>query len=460
MFLTNRDGNVWQFQFDSANRLTNTITPRGRSTTVAFNHQGLLASMKDPASQTTTYSYDAKGRLTSRADNVATTLYGYDANNNRTNVSESGSTNAWTYDAYNRVSSYKDVYGNLIQYRYDGNGNLTNLVYPNGKNVYYTFDSNNHVTSVVDWSGRTTTLTYDLDGRITSITRPNGTYRTITYDVAGEATNILEANGQWPADCPVPLQLGCNAARMQWEFIAPLPHTNTPPTRMMTYDADNQLAKVDGYSVTVDSDGNLTSGPLTNDTFAAYTYDARNRLWNVGGVTNAYDAINNRIGQTYGTNSTVFVVNPNAKLPQVLMRIKNGVTNYYVYGAGLLYQVTETATGTNTLTYHYDYRGSTIALTADNGTATDRIEYSAYATMTYRAGTSDTPFLFNGRYGVQTDPNGLLYMRARYYNPYLCRFLNPDPSGFSGGLNFYAYDSGNPISGVDPSPVRSWNCQS
>lgn len=455
MFLTNRDGNVWQFQFDSANRLTNTITPRGRSTTVAFNHQGLLASMKDPASQTTTYSYDAKGRLTSRADNVATTLYGYDANNNRTNVSESGSTNAWTYDAYNRVSSYKDVYGNLIQYRYDGNGNLTNLVYPNGKNVYYTFDSNNHVTSVVDWSGRTTTLTYDLDGRITSITRPNGTYRTISYDVAGEATNILEqmANGlpialfryNWDA-----------AARMQWEFIAPLPHTNTPPTRMMTYDADNQLAKVDGYSVTVDSDGNLTSGPLTNDTFAAYTYDARNRLWNVGGVTNAYDAINNRIGQTYGTNSTVFVVNPNAKLPQVLMRIKNGVTNYYVYGAGLLYQVTETATGTNTLTYHYDYRGSTIALTADNGTATDRIEYSAYATMTYRAGTSDTPFLFNGRYGVQTDPNGLLYMRARYYNPYLCRFLNPDPSGFSGGLNFYAYDSGNPISGVDPTGLQSW----
>ena len=108
--------------------------------------------------------------------------------------------------------------------------------------------------------------------------------------------------------------------------------------------------------------GNLTNAPLTNDTFAAYAYDARNRLSNAGGVTNAYDAMNNRIGQIYGTNATIFVVNPNAKLPQVLMRIKNGVTTYYVYGAGLLYQVTETATATNTLTYHYDYRGSTVAL--------------------------------------------------------------------------------------------------
>jgi len=52
---------------------------------------------------------------------------------------------------------------------------------------------------------------------------------------------------------------------------------------------------------------------------------------------------------------------------------------------------------------------------------------------------------------VQTDPNGLLYMRARYYNPYLCRFLNPDPSGFKGGLNHYAYANGNPVNYLDPS---------
>ncbi|MGA2800997.1 MAG: RHS repeat-associated core domain-containing protein [Verrucomicrobiota bacterium] len=243
-----------------------------------------------------------------------------------------------------------------------------------------------------------------------------------------------------------------------------MPHSYTPPTRVMTYDDDNRLLTVNSQNVYSDTDGNLTSAPLTNGTFATYAYDARNRLLNVGSVTNVYDVMNNRIGQIYGTNSVIYVVNPNAKLPQMLMRIKNGVTKYYVYGAGLLYEVTETAAATNTLTYHYDYRGSTVALMDGNGNVTDRIEYSAYATLTYRTGTNDTPFLFNGRYGVQTDPNGLLYMRARYYNPYLCRFLNPDPLGFSGGLNFYAYANGNPVSYLDPfglgavgeNPSPSW----
>jgi len=449
ILLTNRNGKVWQFQFDGANRLTNTISPLSHSSSATYNHQGLIATVNDPANQPTSFGYDGKGRLTNRTDNVATNLYGYDANDNRTSVTENGKTNLWTFDAYNRASSYTDINSNLIQYRYDRNGNLTNLIYPGARNVYYGYDSNNRMTNVTDWAGRKTSIAYDLAGRITTIARPNGTFRTMGYDAAGQLTNIWEqmANTLPIAWCRFNWN---NAAEMQWEFAAPLPHTNSPPSRTMTYDDDNRLYKMDGQKVTIDSDGNLTYGPLTNDNFVTLTFDARNRLSNAGGVTNTYDAINNRIGQTYGTNTTAYVVNPNAALPQVLMRVKNGVTNYYVYGPGLLYQVKETATATNTLTYHYDYRGSTIALTADNGLVTDRIEYSLYGSMTYRAGTNDTPFLFNGYFGVQTDPNGLLYMRARYYSPYICRFLSPDPSGFAAGLNMYAFCDGNPISLVDP----------
>jgi RHS repeat-associated protein len=188
------------------------------------------------------------------------------------------------------------------------------------------------------------------------------------------------------------------------------------------------------------------------------TYDTRNRLVQVGGTGSTpsmgyfYDPAGNRVAMTNNTNSQVtrFVINPNAKLSQVLIRIRTGVTNYYVYGPGLLYEVTETATNSYLRYYHYDYRGSTVALTDHESRVTDRYEYSAYGTLTYRIGTTDTPFLYNGRYGVQTDHNGLLYMRARYYNPYICRFINPDPVGFAGGLNWYAFADGNPIRLIDP----------
>lgn len=456
IILTNRNGNAWHFYYDGASRLTNTVSPLGHSTTITFNHQGLPAAITDPDTHTNALYYDARGRLTNRTDSVGTTVYAYDSNGNRTNVVENSLNNAWTFDAYNHVSTYRDIYGNLIQYRYDANGNITNLIYPGSKNVYYAYDNLNRMTNVTDWSGRKTSIGYDLDSRITSIVRPNGSYRTINYDVAGQATNIME---QMSNSLPIAI-FNCNwtnTGSMAWEFAAPLPHSATVPTRTMTYDADNRLATFNGLSVYSDPAGNLTNAPLTNSTFATYVYDARNRLLNAGGVTNAYDAANNRVGQAYGTNLTVFVVNPNARLPQILMRIKNGVTNYYIYGPGLLYQITETATRTNTLTYHYDYRGSTIALSTDSGQVTDRIEYSAYGLTTYRAGTNDTPFLFNGRYGVQTDPNGLLYMRARYYNPYLCRFVNPDPTGFSGGMNFFAYANGDPVSYLDPTGLDAAN---
>lgn len=55
-----------------------------------------------------------------------------------------------------------------------------------------------------------------------------------------------------------------------------------------------------------------------------------------------------------------------------------------------------------------------------------------------------------GGLGVRKDPSGLLYMRQRYYDPELGRWLSADPIGFSGGLNLYGYCGQNPISFVDP----------
>ena len=218
----------------------------------------------------------------------------------------------------------------------------------------------------------------------------------------------------------------------------------------MVYDADDALTNFCGQTVTNDANGNMVYGPLTSSGFAAYTYDARNRLTSAGEVSDAYDPAGNRVGVTTGGSVTTFVVNPNAALSQVLIRLHGGVTNYYVYGVGLLYEVTPTNGAETVLTHHYDYRGSTVAITDAGGSVTDRISYSPYGSITARSGNTDTPFLLSGNYGVQTDASGLLFMRGRFYNTAICRFLNPDRVGVAAGLNRYGYISGNPRNNIDP----------
>jgi hypothetical protein len=95
-------------------------------------------------------------------------------------------------------------------------------------------------------------------------------------------------------------------------------------------------------------------------------------------------------------------------IKQMLRRTRpDGSMTYYVYGQGLLYDVETTSTGAETgvrHNYHYDYRGSTVALSDGAGNVLERIEYSIYGQITRKTGTLlDTPFLFNGMYGVQTD---------------------------------------------------------
>ena len=84
----------------------------------------------------------------------------------------------------------------------------------------------------------------------------------------------------------------------------------------------------------------------------------------------------------------------------------------------------------------------------------DTFKYDTYGRMTEHIGDNFIIFGYNGRDGVVTDKNGLIYMRARYYSPEMRRFVNADivPGEISNAitLNRYAYANGNPVSNVDP----------
>ena len=228
------------------------------------------------------------------------------------------------------------------------------------------------------------------------------------------------------------------------------------PDNCFAYDTNNRLVVFNGENVMYDADGNMTAGNNT-----CFGYDSLNRLIYAGDHDYTYNAENVRIRNLCTDDDTTYVYNINCKLSQLLVKTTNGVTTKYVYGRGLIGEETNNVFKT----YHFDSRGSTIAITDMSGTITDTFAYDTYGKCVAHTGTSDVIFGYNGRDGVVTDKNGLIYMRARYYSPEMRRFVNADiiageiTNAIT--LNRYAYANGNPVSFVDPLGLWSlkgaWN---
>jgi RHS repeat-associated protein len=60
------------------------------------------------------------------------------------------------------------------------------------------------------------------------------------------------------------------------------------------------------------------------------------------------------------------------------------------------------------------------------------------------------PFKYVGQFGVMDEGNGLNFMRARYYDRDVGRFISKDPIGYGGGVNLFTYVADNPINKKDP----------
>ncbi len=182
----------------------------------------------------------------------------------------------------------------------------------------------------------------------------------------------------------------------------------------------------------------------------SFDYDSANRLIAAGGHTYTYNGEGVRIHNQREDADTTYVYDTNCKLSKLLCKTTNDIVTKYVYGRGL---IGEEKCG-NFKTYHFDCRGSTVAITNASGNITDTFAYDTYGKLISRTGSSFVIFGYNGRDGVVTDANGLIYMRARYYSPDMRRFVNADivAGKISNAvtLNRFAYANGNPLSFVDP----------
>ncbi len=440
---TDPNGHQTQFEFDPKGRLIAEIVSSGGRQQYGYNARDLVTEVTNARGQKRQIQYDALGRITQITDADGIIRYAYDRNGNVLTVSDANGTIKREYDALNRVTKYIDIQGNTIQYAYDEVGNLVTLTYPDGKQVDYGYDAANQLITVIDWAGRETGYEWDANGRLVKEMRPNGTQLTRRYDKAGQ---LVQQQDVSPS--------GEVIAQFDFTYDAVGNITDETPAlkppvvdATLTYMAANRLATYNGEAVEFDADGNMITGPLF-DGMTAFRFDSRNRLIEVAETVYRYDAENQR----FAVNAIRYVINPQAVLSQVLVKTApDGTQTYYVYGLGLIGEETDGAYQA----YHYDLRGSTVALTDSAGTVVERFAYSAFAQLvSHPDGLPATPFLYNGRDGVMTDDSGLYYMRARYYSPEIRRFVNQDvllgDVGEGQTLNRYAYVTGNPVSFVDP----------
>lgn len=80
-------------------------------------------------------------------------------------------------------------------------------------------------------------------------------------------------------------------------------------------------------------------------------------------------------------------------------------------------------------------------------------EYSPYGSTLYQAVRSqtETPKRFRYTNKERDEESGFYYHGARYYAPWLARWISCDPALFVDGPNLYVYSKGNPVRFVDPS---------
>jgi len=222
-------------------------------------------------------------------------------------------------------------------------------------------------------------------------------------------------------------------------------------TTTYAYNTADQLTATTGPAGTTtyayDARGNLTA-----DAARTYTWDLANRLTTLtttaGTTTYTYDPGGLRTSATGPAGTTHTLWDPLHATPQVALETTGtgALVHRDTYGLGRLNQATPTATSWNLP----DTRGTLLAQTSATGTLERTWSHDPWGTI--RTSTNPAPQAptnTNTYTGEATDPTGLTYLRARYYDPTLGRFLTTDPI-HQPATTPYSYTNNQPTVFVDP----------
>jgi len=172
---TSQGGYTWQTAYDDEGVPTSWTTPSGRTVAYQTDKLGLPTRLTDPLGGQLTAVRDAMNRITSVTDPNRTTTYAYDSQGLLSGVALPG-IGATTYQR-------------------DALGGLTRLTDQRGKAWGFAYSAMGRLATATDPLSRTTTLAYDASGRLATVTFPDGGALTITYDAADNVTRLHYSGG-------------------------------------------------------------------------------------------------------------------------------------------------------------------------------------------------------------------------------------------------------------------------
>jgi len=450
MSTTDRNGQTFNFTYDGMGNLTSKALADGTNAeTATYGLTGQLLS-KENGQSTISYTYNNKGQLVSESDTAtgATKTYTYDANGNRTGftLTRNGTaeiSQTYAYDKLNRLVSVSENGAVIATYIYDNKGNRISTV-SNGITTEYAYNLANMLTSQTSGNKLTESYTYYLNGnqksktsngqttnyvydKMNRLTRENDTV--YTFDDFGNRKTMTEG------EATTTYTYDLNNRLLESNEVMGDAEVNAK----YFYDANgNQTTKAVMSSAVYDGEsaGHTVTGD-TNEYIAIYDYNCYNQLVGVdtNGVVSSYAYLPDgmRLSKTVGTDTITFVYDG----ANIVEEITAGGVNKYYRGIEII-------KNDDNVYYLYNGQGDVAILTDNAGNTVASYIFDAYGN------TDSENSVYNcfGYRGEYADfESGLIYLRARMYDPSTGRFINEDP--IRDGLNWYVYCGSNPVMFVD-----------